>query len=296
MKHILLCLVSVAILSSCDIVEPPFRKEVGPRDTTNNDDSLSSKRIVLLEKFTGAACAPCPNGNDEAKRLVEVYKDISVISYHVGQFAKPEPAGGYIYDFRTPIGDEIGLAFFKPQTVDNIQTPLAGIDRIGYDTVTSIRLTYRNWEKRVIERDTTPSPVAIRLYPWYDPNTKTITVSGSIHYLEPGFKDYMLTIAVIEDSIVKPQKQPDGGKITDYVHKSVFRANIPNTTWGSPVSSTEQPKGSKIEFTRSLQLANDSDWEPKHLKVVGYVYRNFNTPRVSREVLQSKTEKVNIVP
>lgn len=296
MKHLLLCLVSIAILSSCDIIDAPYRKEVGPRDTTSTNDTLSSKRIVLLEKFTGAACAPCPNGNDEAKRLVEVYKDISVISYHVARYAIPDIPAGYIYDFRTPVGDEIGLAFFKPQAVDAIQTPLAAIDRIGFDTVTSIRLTFRNWEDRVRQRDTSPSPVAIRLYPWYDPNSKTITVSGSIHYLEPGFKDYMLTISIIEDSIVKPQKQPDGSKITDYVHKSVFRANIPNTTWGSPVSSTDQPKDSKIEFTRSLQLANDNDWNPKHLKVVGYVYRNFNTPRVSREVLQSKTEKVKIVP
>lgn len=295
MKLLISTLVIVLLLSACDIVEPPFRK-ISDRDTTQIDDTLSPKRIVLIEKFTGAACAPCPNGNDEAKRLVDFYKNISVISYHVGQFAKPEPSGGYLYDFRTSIGDEIGLAFFKPQTVDNIQTPVASIDRIGYDTVTSIRLTFRKWEDRVRERDSTLSPVAIRLYPWYDANSKTITVSGSIHYLVDGFKDYMLTIALTEDSIVKPQKQPDGSKITDYVHKYVFRSNIPNTTWGSPVSTSDQPKDSKVIFTRSLQLANDSDWDPKHLKVVAYVYRNFNTPRVSREVLQSKTEKVKIVP
>ena len=289
MKTIILALASVVLISACDIVEPPFRKNFTPRDTTDNSDTLSNKRIVLLEKFTGAACGPCPPANDEAQRLVSVYRDVSVISYHAGQFAKPEPSGGYVYDFRTPIAEEIGTAFLV-----NIQTPLGCIDRVGFGNLTQIRIPFSRWDGNVENRDSLPSPIAIRLYPWYDPNTKTITVSGSIHYLQDGFKDYHLTLALTEDSIIKPQKLVST-KIDNYNHKFVFRANIPNITWGLPVSTTDQPKGSKVEFTRTLQFPNNADWNPKHLKVVGYVFRNLDAPIVSREVLQSTTKKVSIV-
>jgi len=295
MKHLLLCFVSVAILSSCDIVEPPFRK-ITIRDTTEIDDTLSSVRYVLLEKFTGQICGPCPPANDEAKQIVDEYKTVNVISYHAGNLSKPDIPNGYTYEFRTQIGGEIGSAFFNATTPDNIITPMGVIDRIGYDTVSKIRITYKNWKTNIGSRLDIPSPVVLRLFPWYDPNSKTITVSGIVCYLEPGFKDYHVTIALVEDSIVKPQKQTDGSKIADYVHKSVFRSNIPNNAWGSPITNTDQPAKSQISFTRVLQFPSDADWNPKHLKVVGYVYRNFNTPRVSREVLQSKTEKVKIVP
>lgn len=296
MKHLLLCLVSIAILSSCDIIDAPYRKEVKNPDPIDPDDTLSPLRYVLLEKFTGQICGPCPPANDEAKQIVDEFKRVSVISYHAGNLSKPDVPNGYTYEFRTQTGNEIGSAFFNATTADNIITPMGVIDRMGYDTVSKIRITYKNWKTNIGNRLSITSPVVIRLYPWYNPNTKTLEVGGFVYYLEPGFKDYHVAIALVEDSIVKPQKQPDGSKIVDYVHKSVFRSNIPNNAWGSTITNTDQPAKSQISFTRVLQLPNDADWDIKHLKVVGYVYRNFNTPRVSREVLQSTTEKVKIVP
>lgn len=280
-------------MMGCDVIEAPYRKTVvarEPIEVEEEGDTLSPKRIVLLEKFTGAACGPCPPANDEAQRLVSIYRDVSVISYHAGQFAKPLESEGYVYDFRTSIAEEIGTAF-----LGNIQTPLGAIDRIGYGVVSQIRLPFSRWDLNLTKRDSLPSPVAIRIYPWYDPNSKTITVSGSIHYLENGFKDYHLTLTLTEDSIIKPQKLVSS-KIEEYVHKFVFRANIPNTTWGLPISETDQATGSKVIFTRVLQFPENADWNPKHLKVVAFVYRNLDAPIVSREVLQSKTEKVKIVP
>lgn len=295
MKHILLCLVSIAILSSCDIIDAPYRKEVKLPDPIDTTDSLSSVRIVLLEKFTGHTCGPCPQANDEAKSIITDLKNVSIISYHAGVNARLEPSNGYIYEFRTQSGNEIGTSYFNV-VPESIITPTGVVDRLGYGTASTIRVGWRSWKTAISTRFADTSNVAIRLYPWYNPATKTITVSGSIHYLEAGFKDYHLTLALTEDSIIKPQKLLDGSKDTNYVHKFVFRSNIPNNTWGLPISTTDQPKRSKIEFTRELQFPSNSDWNPKHLKVVGYVYRNLDAPIVSREVLQSKTEKVKIVP
>jgi hypothetical protein len=295
MKTIIIALASVVLISACDIVEPPFRKNFTPRDTTDTSDTLSSERIVLLEKFTGHTCGPCPQANDEAQIVFSDLKNVSIISYHAGQNAKIEPTNGYLYEFRTQAGNEIGTSYFQV-VHESIITPMGVVDRLGYGTPSTIRVGWRNWKTIISNRFLDTSQVAIRLYPWYNPATKTITVSGSIHYLEAGFKDYHLTLALTEDSIIKPQKLLDGSKDTNYVHKFVFRSNIPNTTWGSSISASDQPKGSKIEFTRELQFPSNSDWNPKHLKVVGYVYRNFNIPTVSREVLQSRTEKVKIVP
>lgn len=295
MKHLLLCLVSVAILASCDIIDAPYRKEVKVKEPIDTTDTLSSLRIVLLEKFTGHTCGPCPQANDEAQSVIQDLKNVSIISYHAGQNARIEPSNGYLYEFRTQSGNEIGTSYFKV-VHESIITPIGVVDRLGYGTASTIRVGWRNWKTVISNRFADSSPVAIRLYPWYNPNTKTITVSGSIHYLEDGFKDYHLTIALTEDSIIKPQKLLDGSKDTNYVHKFVFRSNIPNNTWGLPISSADQQKDTKIEFTRSLQFANDSDWNPKHLKVVAFVYRNLDAPIVSREVLQSRTEKVKITP
>ena len=295
MKYLLLSLITMLTVTACDIIEPPYKKkiEVTPRDTS---DTLSPLRNVLLEKFTGSVCTPCPPANDVAKEIHEIYPLVSIISYHAGKLAQPEPSQGYVYDFITNTGIELGVAFFKAPAPENIITPMGVIDRIGFDTLSKVRVGHKIWLTEIPKRFPIPSPVAIRIYPWYDPSTRTLTVSGQVHFLENGFKDYNVTLALVEDSIIKPQKQPDGSKIVDYLHKNVFRSNIPNNAWGTPVSTTDQPKGSQVTFTRNLQFAPDSDWVPKNLKVVGYVYRNFNTPTVSREVLQSTSKKVSIVP
>jgi len=294
MKKVFFALILIVILSSCDVIGPPYKKDKVIVIPPTTDDTLSPLRNVLVEKFTGSNCGPCPSASALVQDIKERLKRVNVVSFHAGALSNPNPSSGLEYDFRTTVGTEIGKDFLLVSNPLSINTPNSFVDRENYGT-SSMRVTSGVLEDKVIERLGIPSELVIRIYPWYDPITKEITVTGLVHYLQDGFKDFHLLLAIVENDIAKPQKKADGKVDTNYVHQYVFRSFIPDNSIGSPISDSDQKSGSEVIFTRTIQLAPNRDWNPNNLEIVAYVYRNLVAPIKSKEVLQSTSKKISIV-
>lgn len=295
MKIIVTLSVIISLLSSCDIIEAPYRKELEKKPILPSD-STNRLRTVLLEKFTGSNCGPCPEVNSLVQSVYKDFVRVNVISYHAGGLARPDVANGLPYDFRTAQGTAIGMNFFFGATPLNINTPTVVMDRLNYGTSSSIPVPKSLIVTEVTKRIDVESPISLTIYPWYNPANRTIDISGNVIYYEAGTKDYMLAIALVEDDIKKPQKKVDGKIDTNYVHHFVFRTNIPDFAWGSAVSDTDVPVGSIIPYNRTLQLPANVDWNPSKFTAVAYVYKNTDAPILTREVLQSSSKQVSFVP
>lgn len=281
--------------TGCDIIDAPYRKEI-EKKPIEKSDSTNRLRTILLEKFTGSNCGPCPEVNTIAQSVYKDFVRVNVISYHAGGLARPDAANGLPYDFRTAQGTAIGMNLLFGQTPLNINTPTVVMDRLNYGTSSSIPVPKGIIITEVSKRIEILSPISLTIYPWYNPANRTIDISGNVIFYEAGTKDYMLAIALVEDDIKKPQKKVDGKIDTNYVHQFVFRTNIPDFAWGSEVSPNDVPVGSIIPYNRTFQLPANVDWNPAKFTAVAYVYRNTDAPILTREVLQSSSKQVSIVP
>lgn len=295
-KLIAICLfTSLSIFSGCDIIEAPYRKEI-EKKPIEPSDSINRLRTVLLEKFTGSNCGPCPEVNSIAQSVYKDFVRVNVISYHAGGLARPDAANGLPYDFRTAQGTAIGMNLLFGSTPLNINTPTVVMDRLNYGTSSSIPVPKTLLVTEVSKRIEVQSPISLTIYPWYNPANRTIDISGNVIFYEQGTKDYLLAIALVEDDINKPQKKADGKIDTNYVHHFVFRTNIPDFAWGSEVSPNDMSVGSIIPYNRTFQLPANVDWNPAKFTAIAYVYRKTDAPILTREVLQSSSKQVSIVP
>jgi hypothetical protein len=295
-KLIAICLLtSLSIFSGCDIIEAPYRKEIDIQPIPKSD-STNRFRTILLEKLTGSNCGPCPEVNTIAFKAYNDFIRVNVISYHAGVLSRPDAANGLPYDFRTAQGTAIAMDLMDASTPIGFNTPTAVLDRLNYGTSNSIPVPKSLIITEVSKRIEVQSPISLTIYPWYNPANRTVEISGNVIYYEAGTKDYKLAIALIENDIRKPQKKVDGKIDTNYVHEFVFRTNIPDFAFGSEVSPNDVPVGSIIPYNRTLQLPSNVDWNPAKFVAVAYVYKNTDAPVLTREVLQSSSKVVQIVP
>lgn len=295
MKIIVTLSVFISLLSSCDIIEAPYRKEI-VAPPQEEEDSTSTKRIILLEKFTGSSCGPCPEVNAIVQSFNKEYnKRSTVISYHAGNLSRPNANEGLPYDFRTQVGTQIGMNFFNANPL-TISTPTVVLDRLNYGNSNTITVFKGDIIQKSIDRVNVESPLNVTLYPWYNPSDRTIEVSGNVIYHQAGTKDYKIALALIENDFQSPQKKADGKIDTSYVHQFVFRTNIPNFAWGEEVTNQDVLAGTIIPYTKSFQLPENHNWNPSKLWVVAYVYKSTDAPILTREVMQSKSKQVSIVP
>ncbi|MBL8003865.1 MAG: Omp28-related outer membrane protein [Candidatus Kapabacteria bacterium] len=285
----------LSFTTGCDIIDAPYRKEI-EKKPIEKSDSTNRFRTVLLEKFTGSNCGPCPEVNTIAQSVYKDFIRVNVISYHAGGLARPDPASGLVYDFRTSQGTAIGMDLLDGSTPLNINTPTVVMDRLNYGTSSSIPVPKSLIITEVSKRIDILSPISLTIYPWYNPDNRTVEVSGNVIFYEAVDKDMLLTIALVENDFVKPQKKADGKIDSNYVHQFVFRTNIPDFAWGSEVSPNDVPVGSIIPYNRTFQLPANVDWNPAKFTAVAYVYRNTDAPILTREVLQSSSKQVSIVP
>ena len=253
-------------LTSCDKVEEGNRlvvvnrtddgdQPVAPDDT---DYFAEQPRRVLMEDYTGQVCNNCPNATDLIGQLQKYYgHDLIVpVAIHCGPLGiqnSTNPLG-----LATPLGDE----YFKHWNIE-VQ-PMGLINRS--DGVLSTEW----WEAKVsfelFEDDDKTirrmAPVNIWVEPATEGQNTTVRVTVAARKTLKGKLQLWLT----EDSILAPQRLPDGTDQPLYKHNHVLRDAV-NGAWGDDVELGEQEK--KV-FTYECRL--DSRWKPENVSVVAFVY------------------------
>lgn len=259
-------LACLSCLTSCDKVEEGNRlvvvnrtdggdQPVAPDDT---DYFAEQPRRVLMEDYTGQVCNNCPNATDLIGQLQKYYgHDLIVpVAIHCGPLGiqnSTDPLG-----LATPLGDE----YFKHWNIE-VQ-PMGLINRS--DGVLSTEW----WEAKVsfelFEDDDKTirrmAPVNIWVEPATEGQNTTVRVTVAARKAAKGKLQLWLT----EDSILAPQRLPDGTDQPLYKHNHVLRDAV-NGAWGDDVELGEQEK--KV-FTYECHL--DSRWKPENVSVVAFVY------------------------
>lgn len=260
-----LALIFSLIVSACDQISPPYVESSGPViiDTT--------KKKVLIEKFTGHRCGNCPPASEEAKRLKEKYQgQVIIMSIHYGSLALP--AGEHTYDFTNNTGNDLGDYY------SIFATPTGVVNRGEYDG--NIILNHPRWEAYAIDEMSESGGVKIDISGEYNEDTKTIDFDVDLQYLTAGSSSHNLILYVVEDSVVQYQlyygHSPQD--VEDYVHDDVLRDAIIGT-WGEPISNSNISTGDIFTKSYSYRIPN-SEWRAEKLRIIAAVCDSDNSFRV----------------
>lgn len=267
-------LFAIALISSCDEINRPFEEKSGPIDVD------TTKKKILIEDFTGHYCGNCPEAREIAERLTESYSNVYTISVHEGPLAMKLP-GLYKYDWIVPEATALAKKFKL------VATPFGLINRTAFNGKSLI--TPDSWEAAVQAELTKTADIGISATASFNQTTKEISFNGNINFIKSGTGKEYLVVYIIEDSIVKPQKNDFLKPVphdTFYVHKHVLRASM-NGNFGEPISESVIAAGNKVAKSIKFTIPAEKDWRTEHLELIAIVRNN-----ETEEILQ--VEKVKI--
>jgi hypothetical protein len=276
MKKIVLWVMGVLFLTSCDIIEKPYIINEG--ETTVQVefptlDPASVYRKILFEEYTGHRCTNCPAGHERLHTLLTTYGDTLVpVGIHAGSLAATSEE--YPYDFNTPIGTQLFTDFNIPSV------PLAIVNRIKY-IPSSWGSPMSQWQNHINLVDRTKIYAGIQLINEFDVSTRTLTANAKVTILDDISDPVQLCMVIIEDNIIAPQLN-NGVRIAEYNHNHVLRGSL-NGNYGTRLTlnglvtkDQSYEKAYKITF-------NDKDWNEDACFVVAYLI-NMET----KEILQAE--------
>lgn len=285
MKKILYLLGIITILViACDKIEGPYYRDdssiVIPPDVEFPPlDPSTVIRKILVEEYTGHYCTNCPLGHEILERMVADFgESIVPVGIHAGTLASPRP-GLYKYNFITETGAQLSTDF----VVDGI--PKAIINRTRFDG--SWLVDKELWPNRVTELQSgfTDVYAGIQIVNKFDEGKNILNTYVKTTMLEDYDEELQLSVFLLEDHVISPQKQPDNSNDTNYNHKHVLRLGV-NGTYGSTLSSTgylEKDSAYTVGYAIDFK---DKDWNIRNTSIVAFLHNP-----VTREVLQVETKK-----
>jgi hypothetical protein len=201
----------------------------------NSVPTISRKRNVVLEEYTGIYCVYCPDGHKKANDLkASNPAQVEVINIHQGSFANPS---GSDPDFRTPWGDALmaqtGLTGYPSGTVN----------RHLFSGTGSI-LGRGDWASAAQQIISQSSPVNLHAEASVDWTTNRLTVDVSGYYTgNSAVQTNLLNVALLQENVLGPQTGAsnfypemltDGGL---YRHNHMLR-HLLTGQWGDTIYAT----------------------------------------------------------
>jgi hypothetical protein len=268
MKKIIFPILAIAglffILQSCDKINEPYLELV--RVDTGGGGSGTSKRVLLLEDFTGHKCVNCPEASLLARNLKLAHDgQVVLISVHAGYFATPDITGQYTADFRTTEGEAFNSYY------GILSNPAGLINRSEFSGKKI--LSPDKWETIVNEELLKPVEAGISIESTYNADTRALHLIVSTTFLKDFSEDLLLSVGITESDIISPQKNnnPAVGTTPDilnYSHQHVLRGMV-NGSWGQLIKTGGVQNGEKIEKTFDYTLPGT--WNPEKCSVIAYV-------------------------
>lgn len=271
--------VACCLLAGCDKIEGDYYEIVTQEEVSVTFPDINPATVyrkMLVEEFTGHRCTNCPQGHQILENLHQQYGDTLVtVGIHYGALAKPS-GSLFSYDFRTEAGDEIGDAYVIdaiPAAIMNRNDKTGGWMR-------------DQWANVIRDIDRSQVPAAVQLINEYNPDNMTLKANVKVTLLQNYTNPLRIVIFLLEDGIVKPQK--DGSQdIEDYVHNHVLRAALTDP-FGFTLANNklDWSSGDTETYAISIKMA-DTDWVPENCSVVAFLLDPINN-----DVLQVETATV----
>ena len=275
MKKALLFIAVVLCFVACNKIESPYlvlsQQESVDVDFPDLDPSTVYRKI-LFDEYTGHLCPNCPDGHTILNQLSSQYGDtIVAVAIHAGWFAQTE-ADPFSYNFSTPTGEQLYIDY------DISDNPQAIINRSGDALAKSV------WSSEMQNADRTLH-AAIQIINQYNTANQSLKINTKTTMLEDYDQTVQLSLLLVEDNIVKPQKV--GTSVNEeYIHNHVLRAGI-NGNYGEHISPGGLvSKDSSYLYGYSIDF-NGTDWVPENCSVIAILL-----DENSKEVLQVEKAKV----
>lgn len=260
------------LLAGCDriaederLIYEPIVMEDDQEDIPEEGKPEQTKRVVLLEDFTGQRCTNCPKATDVIEQLQEVCGSALVaVGIHGGPLAFAGNAR--TVGLKIDIGDEYYTHWnleYQPVGLVNRHAPLS----------------YSEWIDAVKEELAKPAPLRLKGTAVLEGNAIAISIDAQG---TSGTVDGKLQVWLLEDGIKALQLMPDGTANQAYIHNHVLRTAV-NGTWGEDFSIKE---GETVQRTMALNL--EPKWNREQLSIVAFVYND-------QGVQQAAKTKVEII-
>jgi hypothetical protein len=243
-----------------------------------NVTTATTKRVAVLEEYTGNYCTFCPDGHKRADQIEATHgNNVITLKIQTGGFAGTDPIFGG--NLKTTTGETIVSHFSSsisgyPSGSVNRASGMLGIGR-------------DQWAAKVNEIVAQNSPVNVHVESAIDVTTRELTIDVEYYYTadEANSTNY-LHIGYYQDNIPAYQYNSNTyyparvymSEIELYEFDHCFRDNLTPTpssgTWGDLISSTTT--GSTAIVSKTITLpASFSTFavEPGAIKVFAYISR-----------------------
>lgn len=204
-----------------------------------NVSQTPQKKDLLIEKFTGAACTSCVDGDNTLKLMQQSHpENLHIIGVHAGYFATPVQP-----DFTIPEGEELDSYL----NISNY--PSIWLNRHTFPARNQPAIQNGFWHVHAREAELEGAPVNLWMAAEYDAATGIMTVDVEGYFTgELNSETAYLTVAMTQSRITAPQKGAPNQ--AEYVHNHVLRAYL-TPTWGEEVSGCRKGE----YFTRQFKYA-----------------------------------------
>lgn len=258
MNKIVFTLIAISFFFSCS----DWEVEIPLNNNTTTPEK--TKRVVLIEEFTGASCVNCPKGIAQTTAIRNAYpENVVVVAVHSNFLGAPATAGQV--NLRTPDAQAIetflGSWFSKPE---------AAINRL-YDAANQ---TYRygspdSW-RGIVEEELKKDPaVELLIDKTYNETSRELKVKLTVKGLEALSKPLHIHCGITESQIIADQLD-NTGKLIDFVHSHALRkmlSSIPGDKIGDGIAVNQSLEK---EYNFTLPIDNIL-WKPENCELFAYV-------------------------
>lgn len=229
------------------------------------------RQMNLIEEYTSTLCKFCPLGHQLFEKWAKSRNDLIIVANHNSGMGKTDP-------MITTESDLLAMAF------PTSGMPSAAFNRfynadegavnfpVGYDSSYHEMLIDQTLNPFIEQTNSIPTFAAVDLKADYNENTRQLNINVSGEAVA-GFKtfvgeDAVLTVYLLEDSLVATQICPDNSFDKEYVHNHVLRDVVSNNVFGDAMNWTDETHYSN-DFTVTL----DGSWNVKNMDVVAFISR-----------------------
>jgi hypothetical protein len=269
---------------SCTKIEAPYAaaRHGNIKDTVISWDTVTQKKKVMLEDYTGHKCVNCPEAAITATSLEALYPGaVVIVSVHAGFYAIPG-SGEYALDLRCQTSEDWNTDF------KIVANPSGMVNRKDFGS--GIVLGPDKWASNIAQIIHNPPDAQVLIIPSYDTNTRTLNATVYSRFLNEMPGSYTLTVCILEDGIIGAQKNnnPNVGPSPDwygYEFNEVMRGSL-NSSQGEIL--TAQVNTDLTYLGRFTTVLNTS-WVASRCSVLAFI-SNSST----REIIQ--VECIRILP
>lgn len=229
------------------------------------------RQMNLIEEYTSTVCMYCPLGHQLFEKWTETRNDLIIVANHNSGMGNSDPMITTESDMLASIFLGSGLPCASFNRYYNSDAGAISIT-MGYDSSYHDMVIDQVLNPFIEQTNSIPTFAAVDLKADYNENTRQLNINVSGEAVADFKKfvgeDAVLTVYLLEDSIVATQKCPDYSFDKEYVHNHVLRDVVSKNVFGDAINWTDDTHYSN-DFTVTL----DGSWNVNNMDVVAFISR-----------------------